>query len=56
MSYEEALELNEGDTVIITETKEEKIVESVRGTLTNMFILLNNGRTYRHDQIKKIES
>lgn len=53
MSYEDALELNEGDKVVIIETKEQKIVESVRGTLTTMFVLLNNGRTYRHDQIRK---
>lgn len=56
MSYKEAQELNEGDNVTIIETKEQKTVESVRGTLMTMFILLDNGRTYRHDEIQKIKS
>lgn len=54
MSYTEAYKLNIGDKVIVIETKEVHTVEQMRGTLTSLFILLDNGHAYRHDQIKKI--
>lgn len=54
MDYEEAYGLNVGDRVIVLETKEKHIVEYIRGTLTSLFILLDNGHAYRHDEIKKV--
>lgn len=53
MNYEEALALNEGDKIIIMDTKERHTVESISGTLVNIFVLLDNGREYRHNQIEK---
>ena len=53
MSYDEAYDLNRGDKVTIENTKERRIVEEINGTLTHLFILLDNGREYRHDQLIK---
>lgn len=54
MSYKEAHDLNEGDKVVIKGAQSQHTVESVKGTLAYMFVTLDNGRTYRHDEIKKI--
>lgn len=53
MSYEDAHNLKEGDLVIIKDTQEEYAVETINGTTAYIFVLLNNGRTYRNDQIRK---
>ena len=56
MSYKEAYGLDVGDSVIVLETQEKHTVEHIRGTLTSLFILLDNGHAYRHDQIKKVSA
>lgn len=53
MSYEEAFNLNIGDKVIVISTKEERTVEAIRGTTVHLFILLNNGHEYGHEQRKR---
>lgn len=53
MSYEEAFNLNIGDKVIVISTKEERTVEAIRGTTVHLFILLDNGRDYSHEQLKR---
>ena len=53
MSYEEAFGLEIGDKVTIISTEEERTVEAIRGTLVHLFILLDNGHEYGHDQLKR---
>ena len=53
MSYNEAYDLNTGDKVTVIGTQEKRTVEEISGTLTHLFILLDNGHEYRHDQLVK---
>lgn len=48
MTYEEAFGLKAGDSVIIKKTGRRAVVESIDGTLDNIFILLDDGMEYRH--------
>lgn len=48
MTYEEAFGLKAGDSVIIKKTGRRAVVESIDGTLDNIFILLDDGVEYQH--------
>lgn len=51
MSYEEAFNLEKGDKVTVIDTQNQRTVESISGTLINIFVLLDDGNEYRHDQL-----
>lgn len=51
MNYNEAYTLKKGDKVVINDTDEEHNVESIRGTTSYIFVILDNGRSYRHDLV-----
>lgn len=53
MSYKEAYDLNIGDNVIVIGTEEQRTVEEISGTSSHLFILLDDGCKYRHDQLMK---
>ena len=56
MSYEEAFKLHKGDKVTVIETQEQRIVDSISGTMKYLFILLDNGYEYPHNQLKACTS
>ncbi len=53
MNYNEAYSLSPGDKVVIEDTKEQRTVESISGTLNHIFILLDNGREYHQSELGK---
>lgn len=48
MTYDEAFGLKAGDSVIIKKTGRRAVVESIDGTLDNIFVLLDDGMEYLH--------
>lgn len=48
MTYDEAFGLKAGDSVIIKKTGRRAVVESIDGTLDNIFVLLDDGMEYQH--------
>lgn len=54
MTYNEALDLNRGDIVIVKDTGEEHIVEGIRGKSKTISVILDNGESYRHEMLERI--
>ena len=53
MTYKTALNLKPGDKVAIKATGEPHTVRCIEGTTQSIFVILDSGDEYRHDQLRR---